>query len=234
MKGVVRIIAFICCVYSTNGISAENFKDNQLWNDYYLYNPLSENSSFVHRIGSRMTFPFEPNDFFIHYRPSYRFKQGAFEPQIGTAIFYIDPIVGKNSVELRPWLGVKLNKTIIKPLKVVNLLRLEYRLSNAFSNQTEGTARLRYQFGLNGTLYSGESSRKMYGLATAETFFNMSHFSSFNYNLLRLNTGLGLSVNQSISMEIVYTKNIDQSGSIDFNGIYSNLFQFKLRHRLSL
>lgn len=216
------------------GAGATQFLDNQIWSDYYIYKQAGEKSKFVHRIGSRVNLPASETNCFFHYRPSFRFSLGQIEPQLGTALFYVNKNGSEPMTELRPWFGIRYNKWIASFIKFVNLARLEYRLMNkpVFADGFSDATRLRYQFGLNGTLYSDGSYQKMYGLATAESFWNLSDLDRFDYNLLRLNTGVGFSLNESISMELIYTKNIEQSGTFSTRGEYSNLFQFKLRHRL--
>lgn len=139
----------------------------------------------------------------------------------GLDAYYTDNFGSANTLELRPFAGIKLfvpNKTKVT---FYNYTRYEYRnFYNFGSDQWSGYSRIRSRFGIECPLASRDCAwhpKTFFVLTDVEPFYR---FDVDEWEPLRVRGGLGYVMNDRVRAELIYTAEFDRTSpgsSLSYN-----------------
>jgi hypothetical protein len=148
----------------------------------------------------------------------------------GFRVTYTNNEVKSDTLELRPFVGVKFFFAGTNRVNLYNYTRYEYR-----STYTHGMAkwshnsRIRSRFGIEIPLASAErvwKPKTFYALVDAEAFYQ---FNDSNWNQVRLRAGLGYVTHDRVRIEFTYGAQFGRSAP-DADLLYNrNLFRLEIR-----
>jgi hypothetical protein len=148
----------------------------------------------------------------------------------GLDSYYTDNYNSADTLELRPYGGVKLfvpNKTRIS---LYNYTRYEFRdTENLDTHEWSSYSRIRSRFGVQFPLSSRSEAwqpRTFYSLADVEPFYR---FNPDELTPLRVRGGLGYVVSDRIRLELIYTAEFDRSAPGNPLEWHDNIIELNIR-----
>ena len=143
---------------------------------------------------------------------------------------YTDTQEGANTLQLRPWAGVKLFVPNRAKLHLYNYTRFEYPVTeNLDTYQWTDNPRLRSRFGVEVPLCSRARAWKpntWYALTSIEPFYE---FDDGDIDPVLVRGGIGYIANDRLQMEFTYTAEFSRQttgSSLEYNG---NVFRLKIK-----
>jgi len=212
---------------------AQDDVSTQLWADYHAHYYRGESMELYADSGLR--FASSPDEFVRFYlRPSFRYHYSQlFRLHAGLGVFATDNIDAANTLEIRPWQGVKVRWPTLGPLVFNNLVRFEQRITFASGADDPGfQLRLRYQLGTNIPLMP-VPWKGFFVPASIEWFWDAGDEMDQFADDLRLSAGVGYVVNEVWLVNCLLT--IERSSSTVDSGFTTAdiIFRFQLKQLLS-
>jgi hypothetical protein len=175
----------------------------------------------------------EPNDY-SKYRfgwPALNYQANAWlQLSGGLDAYYTDNDQSADTLELRPFAGLKLFVPNRAKISLYNYTRYEYRdFENLDTHDWSGYSRIRSRFGVEFPLTSRARAwapETFYALADIEPFYR---FDRNEWDPLRVRGGLGYVVSDRVRLELIYTAQFDRSKAdspLEFN---NNIIRLNLR-----
>lgn len=220
-------------VFLASAVIAQDDVTNQLWVDYHASFHTSEKLEFHGDTGVRFASP--PDEFFRFYiRPSLRHHYSErWRFLVGLGAFATDNIGAENTLEIRPWEGVRLKWPTLGPITVNNLVRFEQRIK--FSSNESGAAfqlRFRYQLGTSIPLMR-EPWQGFFIPVSAEWFWDAGDDVDRFADDLRLSAGLGYEISETWIVNFLLTIERSRSTSDSSFTTADVIFRFQIKHLLS-
>jgi len=219
---------------------AEDDENNEYQLNFNLYAPIVDGLSGFGNFGY-----YGQYDAYSKYRfgwPGLIYRVNAWlQLWGGLDSYYTDNYQSADTLELRPFAGVKL--FVPNPAKIFlyNFTRFEYRdIENVDTHNWSGYARIRSRFGIEVPLATRDrawESKTFYAFTDVEPFYR---FDQDELDPVRVRGGLGYVVNDRIRVELIYTAQFTRASpgsSLDYadNIIQLNIrigFENGLLHRL--
>ena len=130
----------------------------------------------------------------------------------GLDSYYTDNFSSANTLELRPFAGVKLFVPNATKIQLYNLTRFEYRaFENLDTHVWSDYGRLRTRFGMEAPLTSRArawTASTAYVLTDVEPFYR---FDTSEWDPVRVRAGLGYILNDRVRIELIYTAEFSRS-----------------------
>jgi len=237
MKLYWKIIFLTLILLQTN-LQAQDEKDrlidNQLWLDYYNYYNFKPDWQFYGDAGARTVLD-KWSWLMVYGRPSVRWKKHKlWEIHGGLGVFFTINVDTTNTLEVRPWQGVRINWPGWKPIKFNHYFRIEERLNFLTDNWIlEANLRFRYQLGLNILLVTFKDESNLFLPAYFELFFDVGQQISEQFsNRTRLGAGVGYKMNKIWTFEFHFVAQLSRTGEDDQFQTSDRLFQLKVQRFL--
>jgi hypothetical protein len=148
----------------------------------------------------------------------------------GLDAYYSDYYHAPDTLELRPFGGVKLFVPNEAKLQIYNLTRYEYRDTYNFSiDKWKDYSRIRSRFGIEAPLTSRSRAwepKTFYALADVEPFYRFDHD---QWDPLRFRGGLGYILSDRVRIEAIYTAQFSRKtpgSSLEYE---NNILQLNIR-----
>jgi hypothetical protein len=194
IKRIVYVAVMSVLAMSATAVKADELTP-QVWADYYKFFYLNQDWQFYGDTGARYQWD-SPRWGRVSVRPSFRFHgkyRNPFEARGGVGFFYNFNEDASNTLEIRPWLGLLIERPRIGPLTISSYIRLEERLVDTIDDgDWSQTPRLRYKAGTKIPLHP--TTRKSYWFipVSFEWFWEKSDQLDTVYNdRLRIDAGIG-------------------------------------------
>jgi hypothetical protein len=133
-----------------------------------------------------------------------------------------------NVNEYRPAVGFKNYFTRSGPFTFYNFARMEYRMfERDGSGDDSEYFRFRDQIGIEFAL--GETANKpggWYALTDAEAFYR---FDTGEWDLIQLRTGAGVTINEYVRLELIYTMRLTRAGNDDGFDWTGNIYRLNVK-----
>jgi hypothetical protein len=148
----------------------------------------------------------------------------------GLDAYFTENYESADTLELRPFAGVKLFVPNQAKISLYNYTRYEYRnLENLDTHDWSGYGRIRSRFGVEFPLTSRARAwapKTFYALSDVEPFYR---FDRNEWDPVRVRGGLGYVVNDRFRLEMIYTAQFDRSDPgqpLEYN---NNIIRLNLR-----
>lgn len=205
--------------------------DNQIWADYHQYYNFKPDWQFYGDAGVRSVL--EQWSWFTTFaRPSIRWKKHKlWELHGGIGLFFTINVDDVNTLEIRPYQGVKVNWPVLKTIRFNHYLRIEERFNFPTDDWTlEFNLRVRYRFALRADIYSISDESKIFVPASIEFFGNIGQQLTEKFsNRSRLSMGAGYKMNDQWTFEFHFVAQFSRTGDDDKFKTSDRLFQLKVR-----
>jgi hypothetical protein len=223
-------VALLLCVAWTTVVAGNNLTA-QLWADYHAHFYQTEKIEYYGDNGIRFG---GGDDKFVrlYVRPSLRYHYTErLRFLAGIGVFYTDNQNVANTLEIRPWQGVRFKWPTVGKLTFGNLVRLEERITFT-SGRSAFQLRLRYQLGTDISL-TRIPWQGLYIPASAELFWDAGDLVDLYSDELRITSGLGYVINESWVMAFVIIVEASQSSLDKSLSATDIIFRFQLKQLLS-
>jgi len=209
---------------------AQDGTTNQVWLDYHTHYYAQETREFYGDAGFR----FYPSGWRQFYaRPSSRFHRG-YDLHIGLGAFYTWIEDAPNSLELRPWQGLRVRWPRFGALAFSHYGRFEQRLSFRDSADNELGFRLRYKLATRISLARGLHLDKLYLPVSGEVFVDLGpEVDAVFRNRARFDIGLAFTHNDAWVGEFHLIVQASASGRGESLETTDVIYRFQVKHLLS-
>ena len=148
----------------------------------------------------------------------------------GLDSYYTDNDDSANTLELRPFAGVKLFVPNKAKIFLYNFTRYEYRaIQNQETHDWDNYSRIRSRFGLEVPLTSRAKAwqpKTFYAFTDVEPFYR---FDKGEWDPVRVRGGLGYVVNDQVRAEIIYTAQYSRSSPGNSLEFEDNILQLNIK-----
>jgi hypothetical protein len=144
--------------------------------------------------------------------------------------YYTNNYGAANSLELRPFAGLKFSVENKAKMRFYNLTRYEYRaIQNQETYQWDSYSRIRSRFGMVvpfGACARAWEPNTFYGFTDVELFFR---FDSDEWDPLRARGGLGYVLNDRVQAELIYTAQFTRPSSSSSLHLTDNILELNIK-----
>lgn len=223
---LVKIILFCLAAFP---LGAKSQGITQIWADYYQYRQLNSNKwKMSNRVGLR-AYPDEDYNFRISYRPDFAKNINQHSRFVaGTGLFYLVGREETDKLEIRPWVGYKLDPRRLTSISLTHYFRWENRIY--FSSSDKFDSRLRYKITGAADLYR-KKGKALSVVLEPEIFVSMGTFNEFDFNRLRTTSGFRFQWNSDWQTEVFATRQNAFSYGTSLDE-HDWIIQLKLKHLL--
>jgi hypothetical protein len=148
----------------------------------------------------------------------------------GLDAFYTDNYSSANSLELRPFGGLKFSVENKAKMRFYNLTRYEYRaIQSQETYEWDSYSRIRSRFGVVVPFAARARAwepKTFYGFTDVELFYR---FDSDEWDPLKARGGLGYVVNDRVQMELIYTAQFTRSSSGSSLQLTDNILELNIK-----
>ena len=148
----------------------------------------------------------------------------------GLDSYYTDNFDKSNTLELRPFGGIKLFAGTPTTFQFYSFTRYEYRaIENLDTHEWDNYSRIRSRFGVEFPLTSRTRAwqeKTFYGFTDGEPFYR---FDTHEWDQVRVRGGLGCVLNDRIRMELIYTAQFTRSSSGSSLEHTDNILQLNIK-----
>ncbi len=205
----------------------------QIWLFWHYNHFFKPGFRYIHDIGYRQETPHDEWTR-IHYRPGVQYSVGSIVDLTGgVGFWYTIQQILPNSLEIRPWQGVKVNWPHLGRIDFDHYFRLEERFNlyvddrDAWSFAMRGRYRFNFTIPINN---KGIMDNTLFAKINAEFFMDMGKSIEERYvSDRRYTMGLGYRFTPKWRLELLYV--IEQSKAFSSEGfkVNSHIIQFRLR-----
>ena len=230
MKPICRQLSFSCLLLLTVfGLTAARAADNTY---EFNVNPIAPIAGDWSAFGNFGYYE-QPNNY-SRYRfgwPGVIYRANDWlQLSGGLDSYYTDHYQSADTLELRPFAGVRLFVPHLEHISLYNFTRFEYRdFENLDTHTWSGYARIRSRFGLQiplATTLEAWQPNTFYVFTDVEPFYR---FDREQWTPVRVRGGLGYVLSQSIRVELIYTAEFTRSSSSSSLDYTDNIIQLNLR-----
>jgi len=211
----------------------ETARTNQLWLFWQHNQYFTSRLKYVGDIGYRHEIPFE-HWRRIHFRPGVQWSAGNLVDLAGgIGFFFTAQEALPNSIEIRPWQGVRLHWPSLGRFYFDHYLRLEQRFNyfRDFDGNWEFAMRSKFKMNVTFPINNpGIIDKTLYARLNAELYFDLGNSIIERFvNKGRLTTGLMYCLNLKWRLEMLYA--IEQSTAFSQEGfnVNSHIIQIHLK-----
>jgi len=216
-------------------VNAQDDIDHQIWTDVVPSKSISDLVVFVGDVGARWSV--KNQDWAaIHTRPTIQYD---WKPRVrlysGIWFFYSYNEGSSNTMEIRPWQGIKFNWPQVRDFKFDNFFRLEERFTYYIDSDTTAfSLRFRYRLEIKSPDYTIESiGQTFYFLGSVEIFESIGKEIQEKFiNKNRVLLGLGYYISNKWQAEVHFIRQDSRNGSDEEFHTTEYIFRFRLKTNL--
>ena len=226
------VMGLTLCVFGSSAMAQDDVS-GQLWSDYHAHYYQTAKREFYGDTGLR--FGGAPDKFFRAYaRPSLRYHHTEKLRFLGgLGVFFTRNVDAPNTLEIRPWEGVRYKWPTVGPLTINNLVRFEQRITFASDNNDAAfQLRFRYKLGTSIPLMR-VPSKGFFVPVSVEWFWDLGDDVDRFSDDLRLTGGLGYIVDETWIVNFVLTVERSRSSADRDFTTADFIFRFQVKQLLS-